>query len=116
KETEDGLPDAVRATYSVLLAVNEQGAVESKFLAPGSGTLFDRAKQALVDDERLLATSLDPELFLPGSYLELWSEGEKSKRTKDLVTAFAQFPRLPRLVGPHVLQASLARGVREGKI
>jgi len=116
KEAEDGLPDAVRATYSVLLAVDEQGSIESKFLAPGSGSLFERAKQALIDDERLLATSLDPELFLPGSYLELWSEGEKAKRAKDFVAAFAQFPRLPRLLGPGVLQASLARGVREGKI
>lgn len=116
KDSEDGLPDAVRATYSVLLAVDEQGAIESKFLAPGSVTLFERAKQALIEDERLLATSLDPELFLPGSYLELWSEGEKSKRAKELITAFAQFPRLPRLLNPGVLQASLARGVREGKI
>jgi len=116
KDTEEGLPDAVRATYSVLLAINEDGAIESKFLPPGSGTLFERAKQALIDDERLLATSLDPELFLPGSYLELWSDGDKAKRAKELVTAFAQFPRLPRLLNPGVLQASLARGVREGKI
>jgi hypothetical protein len=116
KDTEEGLPDAVRATYSVLLAINEEGAIESKFLPPGSSTLFERAKQALIDDERLLATSLDPELFLPGSYLELWSDGEKAKRAKELVTAFAQFPRLPRLLNPGVLQASLARGVREGKI
>ncbi len=116
KESEDGLPDAVRATYSVMLAVDEQGAIESKYLAPRSGTLFERAKQALIDDERLLATSLDPELFLPGSYLELWSDGETAKRAKELLTAFAQFPRLPRLLNPGVLQASLARGVREGDI
>ena len=63
-----------------------------------------------------IATSLEPELFLPGSYLEVWVEGEKVKRARYLVTAFAQFPRLPRLLRPSVLQASLARGVREGKI
>jgi hypothetical protein len=116
RETEEGLLDAVRATYSVLLAVNEDGAVAASFLAPGSGTVFERVKQALIQDERLLATSLDPELFLPGSYLGLWVEGEKAKKAKDLVAAFAQFPRLPRLLRPSVLQASLARGVREGKI
>ena len=115
-DTEEGLTDAVRATYSVLLSVDEQGAIASSFLPPGSGTLFERAKQVLIEDERLLTTSLDPELFLPGSYLGLWGEGEKAKKAKDLVTAFAQFPRLPRLLGPEVLRASLARGVREGKI
>jgi hypothetical protein len=78
--------------------------------------VFERVKQVLIEDERLLATSLDPELFLPGSYLDLWGEGEKAKKAKDLITAFAQFPRLPRLLRPSVLQASLARGVREGKI
>lgn len=46
----------------------------------------------------------------------MWRKGEKSKRAKELITAFAQFARLPRLLNPGVLQASLARGVREGKI
>ncbi len=116
KEAEEGLADAVRATYSVLVTVNDVGRVESTFLAPASGTLFERAKAALVDDERLLVTSLDPELFLPRSDLALWAEDERSKRAKDLLAAFAQFPRLPKLLTPDVLKASLARGVREGKI
>lgn len=116
KETEDGLGDAVRATYSTLLTVNEGGAIEATFLPPASGGLFERVKQALMEDERLLATSLDPELFLPGSYLDLWGEGEQAKRAKDLIAAFAQFPRLPRLLKPSVLYASIARGVREGRI
>lgn len=116
KENEESLPDAVRGTYCVLLAVNEQGAIESKFLPSGRETLFQRAKQFLIDEERLLSTSLDPELFLPGSYLELWSEGEKSKPVRELFKAFAQFPRLPRLLNESVLHASLARGVHEGKI
>lgn len=116
REAEDGLAEGVRAAYSVLLAIDEGGAVEAKPLPPGSESVFARAKRALVEAERLLATSLDPELFLPGSYLELWGPGERAKKAKDLVAAFGQLPRLPRLLKPQVLQDSLARGVRDGKI
>src|SRR5262249_20587066 len=56
------------------------------------------------------------ELFLPGSDFDLWASGEKSKKAKDLISAFGQFPRLPRLLKAQVLQDSLARGIREGKI
>ncbi|MBI5479922.1 MAG: DEAD/DEAH box helicase [Deltaproteobacteria bacterium] len=116
REAEDGLADAVRAAYSVLLAVDEGGAVEARPLPPGAEGAFARARKALIEAERLLATSLDPELFLPGSYLDLWGSAEKAKKAKDLVAAFGQLPRLPRLLKPQVLQDSLARGIREGKI
>jgi hypothetical protein len=116
REAEDGLADAVRAAYSVLLAVDEGGAVEARPLPAGVEAAFARTKKVLIEAERLLATSLDPELFLPGSYLDLWGSGEKSKKAKDLVAAFGQLPRLPRLLRAQVLQDSLARGIREGKI
>ncbi|WP_224365796.1 DUF499 domain-containing protein [Hyalangium versicolor] len=116
REAEDGLPDAVRAAYSVLLAVDEAGAVEARQLSPGPESAFERSKKVLLEAERLLTTSIDPELLLPGSYLDLWVTGERSKQARELVAAFAQLPRLPRLLKLRVLHDSLGRGVREGKI
>jgi hypothetical protein len=69
----------------------------------------------LSESERLLISTLDPDLLLPGSYFELWGPDEKSKKVKDLVAAFAQFPRLPRLLRPRALRDTLVRGVQEGK-
>jgi len=115
-EAQNGLPEAVLATYSVLLAVDERGRVEAKSIPSGLGSPFERIKKLLAESERLLTDTLDPELLLPGSYLELWGKDETSKRVRDLMSAFAQFPRLPRLLRPRALLATLARAVREGQI
>lgn len=113
---EKDLPDSVRATYSVLVAVDEQGKVEARVLPAGAETPFRRVVALLKENERLVTDTLDPDLLLPGSYFELWDPGETSKRVRELVTAFAQFPRLPRLIRPRVLLDSVVRGVREGQI
>jgi len=117
KEAAHGLPEAVVATYNILLAVDESGAVVAQTLhATGvaSGTPFERIKAMLAEEERLLTTTLDPDLILPGSYLEIWREGEESRWVTDLLAAFGQFPRLPRLLRPEALYDTLARGVEEG--
>ena len=117
QEASDGLPEAVVAAYSVMVAVDEVGQVQAQALRADStvgGTPFGRMKLMLADDERLLSTTLDPELILPGSYLEIWREGESVRRVTDLMAAFGQFPRLPRLLRPDALYETLARGVREG--
>ena len=116
-ESQDGLSDAVLSTYGVLLAVDENGRVVAKSLPSELGRPpFERIKTQLSESERLLTSTLDPDLLLPGSYLELWATGEQSKKVKDLIAAFAQFPRLPRLLRPRALVDSLVRGVREGKL
>lgn len=115
-EAQNGFPEAVRATYSVVLAVDERGHVEGKALPSGLEPPFDRIKKLLTESERLLTSTLDPELLLPESYLELWGPNETYKRARDLISAFAQFPRLPRLLRPRALLDTLARGVREGQI
>jgi hypothetical protein len=116
-EAAHGLPEAVVATYSVLVAVDETGQVRAQALRADSavsGTPFERIKAMLAQEERLLTTTMDPVLILPGSYLEIWREGETARRVTDLMAAFGQFPRLPRLLRPQALFDTLVRGVREG--
>jgi hypothetical protein len=62
----------------------------------------------------MVTTTLDPDLILPNSYLELWAKDQTTRRVTDLIAAFGQFPRLPRLLSPESLYDTLARGVREG--
>lgn len=113
---ENDLPGSVRAAYSVMLAVDEQGKVEAKALPAGTDAPFRRIVAVLKENERLVTDTLDPELLLPGSYFGLWGPNETSKRVNELITAFAQFPRLPRLLRPRVLLDSVARAVREGRM
>jgi hypothetical protein len=117
QEAQDGLPGAIVSTYSVVLTIDETGAVRSNSIPPELGQPpFERIKTLLAESERLLVSTLDPDLLLPGSYFELWAPGEQSKKARDLVAAFAQFPRLPKLLRPRALRDTLVRGVREGKV
>jgi len=116
QEAANNLPEAVIGAYNILVALDEAGRVQAQTLRSYvgiGGAPFERIKAMLVEDERLLATTLDPDLILPGSYLQLWSEGQASRRVTDLMAAFGQFPRLPRLLRPEALYDTLARGVRE---
>lgn len=117
QEAANGLPEAVVGAYNILVAVGEMGQVHAQPLRADravGGIPFERIKATLAQDERLVTTSLDPDLILPGSYLELWAEGDTARRVTDLKDAFGQFPRLPRLLRPESLFDTLTRGVREG--
>ena len=52
--------------------------------------------------------------MLPGGPYDLWREGESSRRVKDLVGAFAQFPKLPRMLRKQEILETVLQGVRSG--
>jgi len=116
REAANNLPEAAVGAYNLLVAVDEAGEVRVQTLRHAEGTAFDRIKATLSEEERILTTTLDPDLLLPGSYLDLWGPEEESKRVESLMAAFGQFTRLPRLLRPEALYDSLRRGMQEGTI
>ena len=52
--------------------------------------------------------------MLPGGPYDLWREGEHSRRVKDLVGAFAQFSKLPKMLRSKEILDTVVQGVREG--
>ena len=115
REDEHSISDSVKSAYSVLIALDEDGKVEARQLT-GTEPAFERVKAFLEEEERLLTTSLDPDLLQLGSYLELWSDDETSKPVQGLYGMFASLPRLPKLLSRQVFLDTLRRGVAEGKI
>lgn len=115
QEATNNLPESVVGAYRVLVAVDEDGDVKAQALSSGDSP-FERIKAALIEEERLVTQTLDPDLVLPGSYLELWGKGQAAQRVTDLMAAFGQFTRLPRLLRPDSLYNTLKRGVKEGKM
>ncbi len=111
-----GILDAVKSTYSVLIALDEDGEIETHRLPSGPESPFERVKTSLEAEDRLLATALDPDLLTPDSYLGLWGEDETAKRVQGLYTMFASVPRLPRLLGQGVFVDTLHRAVEDGRI
>ena len=47
---------------------------------------------------RIQETAISSEAMMPGGPDDLWREGENSRRVKDLVDAFAQFSKLPKML------------------
>ena len=116
RDDETGVLDAVKSTYSVLIALDEDGEIETHRLPPGPESPFERVKAFLEAEDRLLATALDPDLLTPDSYLGLWGADETAKPLRRLYEMFASVPRLPRLLGRKVFVETLHRGVQEGRI
>ena len=116
RDDEAGITDSIKSTYSVLIEVDEAGEIKAHLLPPGPESPFERVKTFLVEAERLLTTSLDPDLLTPDSFFELWGDDETSKPVQGLYSMFASLPRLPRLLGRKVFVETLQRGITEGRI
>ncbi|MCW3097907.1 MAG: hypothetical protein JWL77_3525 [Chthonomonadaceae bacterium] len=122
KAAEDNMPAYVRATYGVVLDLDEDGNVRPQSLKSADALgiqdtrPFARIKAMLAAEDRLNTGELAAELLLPDSYYDLWSPGETSKRAKDMLEAFAQFPRLPRFLSAQIFRNTLATGCKEGAL
>jgi len=113
QESQNKLPEAVTGAYRILVAVNDTGEVEAQTLRSG-GAPWTRIQNLLTEQERLVAETLDPDLILPDSYFEIWPKDRPAMRVQDIVAAFGQFPRLPRLLRVESLYDTLKRGLAEG--
>ncbi len=116
QEDETGISESVISAYNVLITADEDGDIKASLLPPGPNSPFERVKKALIDEDRLLATSLDPELLTPDSYFDIWGGDETTKPVQGLYGMFASLPRLPRLLNRQVFVDTLRRGVTEGQI
>ena len=51
---------------------------------------------------------------MPGGPYDLWAESENSRRVKDLVSAFARFPKLPKMLRRREILNTIGQGVLSG--
>lgn len=116
QDDESGMLASVISAYSVLIAVDEDGDTKASLLPSGPESPFERVKTALVEEDRLLTTSLDPDLLTPDSYFDIWGEDETAKPVQGLYGMFASLPRLPRMLNRQVFVDTLRRGVTEGRV
>jgi hypothetical protein len=63
---------------------------------------------------RVQDTAITAEALLPGGPYDLWRSGEKARRVKDLAGAFAQLPRLPKMLKASAILDTLAAGCESG--
>ena len=112
QEARNGIPDAVRQAYAVVVTVNERNSVEA-FKLPASGRpLFTEIKNH--ERARIKETPVDAEALLPDGPYDLWREGEHARPVKDLAGAFARHPRLPKVPKAQILVDTVLQGVERG--
>ena len=106
------IPDAVTQAYSIVVTVNEGNDVQAFKVVVTDEPLFTIIKADR--RSRIQETAINSEAMLPGGPYDLWREGEDSRRVKDLVGAFAEFPKLPKMLRTREILDTVAQGVRQG--
>lgn len=106
------IPDSIRQTYCIVVTVDENNKIQAYRISPSSDPLFSVIKRE--NRIRIQETAVSAEALLPGGPYDLWREGDKARRLKDLVTAFAQFPHLPKMLNRQAILDTLVNGCREG--
>ncbi len=115
QETESArklIPQVTRQAYSVVVTVNEDNVIQAFKVSVSDEPLFTTIKADR--RARIQETAISAEAMLPGGPYDLWREGEASHRVKDLVGAFAQFPKLPKMLRRKEILDTVVQGVRSG--
>jgi len=106
------ITDMIRQAYSIVVAVGEKNEIQAIKLVIQDQPLFSLIKQT--KEVRIQDSEISADALLPGGPYDLWREGEHSRRVKDLVNAFAQFPHLPKMLRSKKILDTLVQGAREG--
>ena len=108
------VPEAVQQSYNIVVTVSDGNEVQAfKMALETTRPLFDQIKSDA--RSRIQETAVSYEALLPEGPYDLWRSGETSRRVKDLVGAFAQFPHLPKMLNRQAILDTLIEGCREGQ-
>ena len=112
EEARKRIPDAIRQAWSIVVTVNEQNDIHAFKVTVGSEPLFATVKAD--KRSRIQDTAISAEAMLPGGPYDLWREDEPSRRVKDLVSAFAENPKLPKMLRQKEILDTVDQGVQAG--
>jgi hypothetical protein len=113
EQADERIPATIRQAYCMVVTYGESGAMEAfRINLVQDKTHFQCIKADV--RTRIEETAINDEALLPEGPHDLWREGETSRRIKDLVSAFAQYPRLPKMLSRQAIYDTLALGCEAG--
>lgn len=111
--TRKKVPESVLLMFGVVVVVSEKNEAQAfKLTVSPAEPLFGQIKADT--RSRIQDTAVSADALLPEGPFNLWRAGETSRRVKDLVGAFAQFPHLPKMLRRKEILDTLVQGAREG--
>ncbi|HUX66321.1 MAG TPA: DUF499 domain-containing protein [Terriglobales bacterium] len=108
------IPAAIEQAYSIFVTLSKDNKIEAHRLQPAQGPLFARIQADT--RSRIVAGAVSAPALLPGGPYDLWAEGQSFRRVTDLAEAFAQNPKLPKILGAGVIRETMIEGCDRGEI
>ncbi len=108
------IPDAARQAYCIVVTVSDKNELDTFKISLAEGPLFSQIKKDI--RSRIQETAISAEALLPGGPYDLWREGEPTRRVKDLVFSFAQFPHLPKMLNRSAIAETIRSGCKNGQL
>jgi hypothetical protein len=106
------MPGALVQAYCIVVTVSETNEVQAFKIQVGDAPLFQTIKAD--KRSRITDAAITADAILPGGPYDLWREGEDARRVRDLVGAFARFPRLPKMLSQRAILETIIGGCVEG--
>jgi hypothetical protein len=106
------IPEAIIQAYCIVVTVSEKNDAQAFKIAVTNEPLFTRVKYD--QRSRVQDTAVSADALLPEGPYNLWHADETSRRVKDLVGAFAQFPHLPKMLNRKAILDTLLDGCANG--
>ncbi len=111
-EARRRIAEAIQQAWSVVVSVSPENKIHAFRVTAGTGPLFVTIKAD--KRSRIQDSAINAEALLPGGPYDVWREDEPSRRVKDLVNAFAENPKLPKMLRAQEILATIDRGVHDG--
>jgi hypothetical protein len=112
EKAKSRVPEAIRQAYSTVVTISDKNEIQAFKITVSDDPHFSTIKadkRARIQDSAITAEAL-----LPDGPYDLWKEGERSRRVKDLAGAFAQLPHLPKMLKADAIVDTLVEGCEQG--
>jgi hypothetical protein len=112
REAGSRIPEAIKQAYSIVVTVSESNEVHAFKIAIAGEPLFTTIKADR--RARIQETEISAEAMMPGGPYDLWREDEPARRVRDLVGAFAQNAKLPKMLRHKEILDTIVQGIKAG--
>ncbi len=112
ERAKNRIPESVKQAYCIVVTVSEKDEAQAFKITVSDEPHFNTIKSD--KRSRVQDTAITADALLPNGPYDFWRPGETSRRVKDLAGAFAQLPRLPKMLKASAILDTLAEGCERG--